>query len=59
MILDNSRISQAMMADELNISVRAVKKSMKELIEMGMIERVGSSRNGIWNVKIKAKNDLL
>lgn len=52
MILDNSRISQAMMADELNISVRAVKKSMKELMEMGMIERVGSSRNGMWNVKI-------
>lgn len=26
MILDNSRISQAMMADELNISIRAVKK---------------------------------
>ena len=58
MILDNSRISQAMMADELNISVRAVKKSMKELMEMGMIERVGSSRNGIWNVKIHPQNDM-
>ena len=59
MILDNSRISQAMMAGELNISVRAVKKSMKELMEMGMIERVGSSRNGMWKVKNQAKNDVL
>ncbi|WP_100041790.1 winged helix-turn-helix domain-containing protein [Lacrimispora sphenoides] len=43
MILDNSRISQAMMADELNISIRAVKKSMKELMEMRLIKRVGLS----------------
>ncbi|SET69033.1 Uncharacterised protein [Lacrimispora sphenoides] len=32
-----------MMADELNISIRAVKKSMKELMEMRLIKRVGLS----------------
>lgn len=51
MIIDNSKVTQTMMAEELGITARAVKKSIKELIDMGILERVGSSRVGYWQVK--------
>ncbi len=51
MILTNSKITQTAMAEELGVTSRAVKKSIKELNEKGILERVGSSRNGYWEVK--------
>ena len=39
------------MAEKLGVTSRAVKKSIKELNEMGIVERIGSARNGYWKVK--------
>ena len=35
-------------AETLGITSRAVKKSIKELSENGILERVGSARGGYW-----------
>ncbi|WP_243099280.1 HTH domain-containing protein [Faecalicatena orotica] len=44
-------MTQTAMAEELGITSRAVKKSIKELNEKGMLKRVGSARSGYWEVK--------
>lgn len=51
MILDNPKITQMTLSEELGITTRAVKKNVKELAEQGIIERVGSARSGYWQVK--------
>ena len=51
MILLNPQVTQTTMAEELGVTSRAVKKSIKELNEKGVLERVGSARSGYWEVK--------
>lgn len=51
MILLNPKMTQTAMAEELGITSRAVKKSIKELTEKGILQRVGSARSGYWEVK--------
>lgn len=52
MIMDNPRITQAAIADELGLTIRAVKKSIKELIGEGIVERIGAARGGMWKINI-------
>ena len=52
MILENSEITQTVMAEKLDITPRTVKKNIKELVEKGLVEREGSARKGYWKVKI-------
>ena len=47
----SSKLTQAEMAEKLGITSRAVKKSIKELNEKGILQRVGSARSGYWEVK--------
>ena len=56
MIFNNLKVTQMMIAEELGITTRAVKRSIKELVEKGIVERVGSARNGIWKANA---NELL
>lgn len=56
MIMDNPRITQAAIADELGLTIRAVKKSIKELIGEGIVERIGAARGGIWKINIDSQN---
>ena len=52
MIIANPRVTQTVMAEKIGVTSRAVKKSIKELNEMGVVlERVGSTRSGYWKVK--------
>ena len=51
MILDSPKVTQAEMAKELNITARAVKKNIKELTKKGRIKRIGSARNGYWQIE--------
>lgn len=44
MILDNPKVTQKEMAEELNITIRAVKKSIKEMQEKNILERIGGAR---------------
>ncbi len=51
MIQENPKITQTAMAEKLDITPRAVKKNIKELVENGLVERVGSARMGYWKAK--------
>ena len=51
MILDNPKVTQKEMAEELNITVRAVKKSVKEMQEKKILERTGGARGGYWKIE--------
>ena len=51
MILENVEITQVAMAENLGITPRAIKKNIKELVEKGILERVGSARKGYWKIK--------
>ena len=51
MIQENPKITQNAMAEKLDITARAVKKNMKELVGNGLVERVGSARMGYWRAK--------
>lgn len=53
MIADNPRVTQAVIAEDLGITIRAVKKNIKDLINEGIVERVGSARGGMWKTKVK------
>lgn len=55
MILNNPKITQITMAEQLEITLRAVKKSIKELNEKGILKRIGSARGGYWEVDEKEK----
>lgn len=51
MIQENPKITQTAMAEKLDITPRAVKKNIKELVGNGLVERVGSARMGYWKTK--------
>lgn len=52
-ILKDPKVTQAEIAEQLNISISAVKKSMKEIVNAGILVRVGANKGGYWEVKDK------
>lgn len=50
MIQENPKVTQADMAEEIRISKRAVQKSIREMADKGIIERVGAAKGGYWKV---------
>lgn len=44
----NGQISQGTIAEQLGLSKIAVKKSMKAMVDAGIIKHIGSSRKGQW-----------
>lgn len=46
----DSKITQKMLAEELGISLRTIKRLMAEMKSNGTIERVGSNKAGYWKV---------
>lgn len=51
--MDNPRITQVAIAEELGLTTRAVEKSIKELIDEGIVERIGAARGGTWRINTK------
>ena len=51
-ISDNPKVTQGEMAKQMQLSLSAIKKSMKEMVEVGAIERVGSNKGGYWKINI-------
>ena len=46
MLMDNPRIMQAAIVEELCLTTRAVKKNIKELTNKGIMEKIGAARSG-------------
>lgn len=51
----NSQITQDEIAKKLNIAIITVKRNTNKLKEKGILERVGSDKNGYWKIKIHEK----
>ncbi|MBR2712119.1 MAG: Fic family protein [Bacilli bacterium] len=49
-IINDKYITQNRVAEKLNVNVRTVKRYFKVLIDNNIIERVGSDKNGYWEV---------
>lgn len=50
-ILENPKVTQAELAKKLNISISTVKKNMKQLVNHGILERIGGNKCGYWKIK--------
>ncbi|MBR2588049.1 MAG: HTH domain-containing protein [Bacilli bacterium] len=49
-MINNKYITQNTIAEKLNVNVRTIKRNFKVLIDNNIIERVGSDKNGYWEV---------
>ena len=52
LISEDPGYTMSQLSDKLNISRKTVALRIKKLKERGIIERIGSDRNGHWNVKL-------
>lgn len=50
LIINDKYITQSIIAENLNVNVRTVKRNFKVLIENDIIVRVGSDKTGYWEV---------
>jgi predicted HTH transcriptional regulator len=50
MIRMNSKVTQGEMAEKLDLTIWAVKKSIREMTESGVLEHVGTTRSGHWQI---------
>ena len=51
LLKENPSLTQAELSEMMNKSRRAVQMLMKELLDEGVIERIGSKETGSWLVK--------
>ena len=51
LLKENPSLTQAELSEMINKSRRAVQMLMKELLDEGVIERIGSKKTGSWLVK--------
>ena len=51
LIRENPSLTQTELSDMMNKSRRAIQMLMKELLDEGVIERIGSKKTGSWLVK--------
>ena len=51
LLIENPTITQTMIMDELNFTRKQVQSVIKELQDVGIVEREGSNRKGKWIVK--------
>ena len=55
LIRENPKITQIEMAQKLNLTRDGVSYNIKNLKENGIIERIGSTKNGEWKIKLVNK----
>ena len=50
LIKQNNKITATQISESLNISLSTVKRRIKELKELKIIERIGSDKTGYWKI---------
>ena len=50
LIRENPRITQTMMSNELGFARSTISSNLQKLKEKGIIDRIGSDRNGYWKI---------
>lgn len=51
LMLDSPTITQETLARLLDVNIRTIQRNIKILIDMGLVERTGSTKKGIWIVR--------
>ena len=51
LIMEDSKMTQIQMAEKLGVTRSTVSSNLKVLKEKGVIERIGSDRNGYWKTE--------
>ena len=51
LLKSNPEITQNELARSINVSVRSIKRVMKELLDNGKIVRIGGKRYGYWHLE--------
>ena len=51
LISENKDITQKVLADKLKLNRRTIAKNIKQLKELGVLERIGADKGGVWKVK--------
>ncbi|QDY87640.1 HTH domain-containing protein [Mycoplasma anserisalpingitidis] len=51
LIRNNSNLTSKQLSDYFSLSLRTVKRDLKEMVEENLIEYIGSSKKGFWKIK--------
>lgn len=51
LMLDSPTITQTVLARILDVNIRTVQRNIKELVNLNIIERSGSTKKGEWKIK--------
>lgn len=51
LIKENPQVTQFVMAEKIGVARSAISANIKKMKENGIIERIGSDRNGYWKIK--------
>lgn len=55
LMLDSPTITQETLARLLDVNIRTIQRNIKTLMDIGLVERTGATKKGIWNVKSNLK----
>ena len=47
---DSPTITQDKLARLLDVNIRTIQRNIKDLIELGIVERIGATKKGEWKV---------
>ncbi len=47
---DSPTITQAILANLLDVNIRTIQRNIKELMDLGIIERIGATKKGEWKI---------
>ena len=50
LLIDDPKITMAEIAEKLNVAKRIIEREVKQLREIGRVERIGSKRFGHWKI---------
>lgn len=51
LIRNNSNLTSKQLSDYFSLSLRTVKRDLKEMVDENLIEYIGSSKKGFWKIK--------
>jgi ATP-dependent DNA helicase RecG len=50
-IVKNPESTAQIMAEQINVSVSTIEKNIAKLKDVGIVERVGSTKRGYWKIR--------
>ena len=51
LMADSPTITQATLANLLDVNIRTIQRNIKDLMNLGIVERIGATKKGEWKIK--------